>query len=631
MSIFINSTEIEVPTPSIIMRERNDAVYSMMKENGETNLVSIIASNRVKDSSEKMYQDLLNPSLAQMPFWKLKDIDIAAKRIMEAKVNNEIIALVTDFDVDGICSAVVMKLALIEYMGFSEDQIQVNVNNRMLFGYGFNEKALDALFERAGDNLPTLVITADQGSNDKKTIRLYKEIMLARGYENASAIVTDHHHVKKDENCEDALAFINPQRPDDEFDDNTICGCVVALLTMSAAREYMIKHEVLPKDTPRLTPLLTYASLATVADCVSLQSGYNRCIIRRGLRDINQGLIPAWKVLKAKTKKPGELVTFYDMGFKLGPAINADSRTGGDGLDAISFLTAKTDADAEFYYERLNRRNERRKEIDIAMQEAAIKEASEQYYAGKRGLSLYLPSGIHGIHGIVASRVKERFGCPIIIFSPVDVKEKDHPDKIITGSGRSVELLSIIKVVQDRVEEKIEALGSGGHPMAMGMKIRLKDLPIFQEEFDRYMKEEAKEFSLDDDYFYPRVQVDHVFQEKELPMLNSTKILDQIKRLEPYGQRFEAPVFALNGTLEDSAAFGKGTNFNSHLKLFIRDSSGAVREAVVFFYEREPWVDDLAIGEKFTFAVTLQENSYVETGLGMIVKAICPGVNALGK
>ena len=191
MSISINSTEIEVPTPIISMRDRNDSVYKMMRANGESNLVSIIASNRVKDSSDKMYQALTKPSLSGMPFWKLKDIDVAAKRICEAKENNEIIALVTDFDVDGICSAVVMKLALIEYMGFSEDQVQVNVNNRMIFGYGFNEKALNALFERAGDNLPTLVITADQGSNDTKTVRAYKEIMLEKGKHQSTGYQRD--------------------------------------------------------------------------------------------------------------------------------------------------------------------------------------------------------------------------------------------------------------------------------------------------------------------------------------------------------------------------------------------------------------------------------------------------------
>lgn len=634
MSVFIGSTEIDVPLPITVLRKRNSAFYDMMRAEGESNLTSIIASNRMKDISQGAYQDLVFPSLRNMPYWKLKDIDVAAKRILEAKLNNEVVGLVTDFDVDGISSAVVMKLALVEYMGFPEENVQTHVNNRMLYGYGFNEKALNAVFERSNGIPPTLIITADQGSNDTKTIRLYKKIMKERGASVADVIVTDHHHVKKNEKCVDAHAFINPQRPDDEFDDPTICGCVVALLVMSAAREYMIKAGALPKDTPSLTPLLTYASLATVADCVSLKSGYNRCIIRRGLHDINNSYIPAWAVLKRKIKKAGENVNVQDMGFKLGPAINADSRTGGDGQDAVSFLTAKTEEDAEFYYEKLNRRNDRRKEIDLSMQEAAMKEASRQYYEeGKRGLSLYLPKGIHGIHGIVASRVKERFNCPIIIFSPVDIKEKDSPEKLITGSGRCIEGdISIIHLVQDVVEKSVNIPNSGGHPAAMGLKIKLGDLAVFQDAFDKAVKEDAKNLLLDDDFFYPRVLIDHLFQEKELSLLNNSKILEQINRLEPYGQKFETPVFAINGTFVDTKEFGKkGEGEKPHLNIFFVDSSNVKRKAVVFNYTREPWIDDLAIGEKYTFAVTLQADSYVPSGVGMLIQNVTPGVNSVSK
>tara|TARA_Y100000310_G_scaffold99483_2_gene97345 strand:- start:618 stop:2549 length:1932 start_codon:yes stop_codon:yes gene_type:complete len=629
MSIFIGSTKIEVPQVSLRFRRRSDAVYRAMKQRGETDIVSIIASNRTSDASAQEYEALIKPSLRDMKFWKMADIDKAAKRINDAYVNNEVIGLVTDFDVDGISSAVVMYLALVKYMKFPKENIQIHVNNRMKYGYGFNPKALDAVIERAGDDIPTLLITADQGSNDSKTIRTYKDMMAARGATHASVIVTDHHHIDKNEHCEEAIAFVNPQRPDDEFEDPTICGCVVALLVMSYARDQMIRMGTLPESTPKLTPLLTYASLATVADCVSLKSAYNRRIVRQGLRDINQGLIPAWMVLKEKSKK--SLIEAEDLGFTLGPAINADSRTGGDGSDAINFLLSETVEEARVHYEKLRNRNDRRKEIDMNMQEAALAEASHQYYDhNRKSLVVYLPHGSHGIHGIVASRVKEAFSCPTIIFSPVDVKEKDSPDKIITGSGRCIDDLSIIAMVKDRVGEKVELTG-GGHPAAMGLKIRLGDLELFQKEFDRVVKDEAENASLDDMDFSPSVMIDHLFQDNELKMLDDTEILSSVNRLKPYGQRFEEPIFAINGRFSGTGRkFGAAHNKDKHLTVEFIDASGTKRSAVVFHYEKAPWIDELEVGGYYTFAVTLNYDNY-NNCLGMLIKSVSPGVNSVLK
>jgi single-stranded-DNA-specific exonuclease len=631
MPIIINSTEIEVPLSELRFRKRNENVFSGMKDRGESLVTSIVAAGRMKNLTQKSFEDLTQPSLRNMAYWKMKDIDLSAKRIMQAKQGNETIGLVTDFDVDGISSAAVMYLALTEYMGIGKEYVQIHINNRMKYGYGFNEKALDAIMERAGNDMPTLLITADQGSNDNETVRLYKKRMAELGVENADVIITDHHHIKKGETCPEAAAFVNPQRPDDDFDDPTICGCVVALLVMSAAREYMRQEGVLPEDTPRLTPLLTYASLATVADCVSLKSGYNRCIIRKGLSDINKEVIPAWSVLKKRLNKPMAEVTAMDLGFTLGPAINADSRTGGDGSDAINFLLSKTIEEAEYFYDNLQSRNSRRKEIDHAMQEAALKEASHQYFEkDMRGLCIYLPKGSHGIHGIVASRVKERFHCPVIIFSPVDVNEKNSEERVITGSGRCIDGMNIISMVQDDVGQEVELLGSGGHTAAMGLKMKLGNLKAFQKAFDDVVKKEGEAAFSSERAFEPHVLVDHLFQEDELTLLDSKQILNDIKRLEPYGQKFEPPVFAINGVLTSTSRFGKGKNLNAHLTLVFKDNIGRLRKAVAFNYEKQPWIDELAVGESYTFAVTLTNDTY-NNCVGMLIESVSTGVNAITK
>lgn len=637
MNVKIGSTKIQVPSPELRLRERNQKVFTEALsflnaqsdgDDAEYNkLVSILVANRAKKWTQKTSRDLFRPSLKDMDYWKLKDIKKAVDRIAVARQRNETIGLVTDFDVDGISSAVVMFLALTEYMDFAKENVKIHVNNRNVFGYGFNELALNHIIETSGDNLPTLLITADQGSNDNATIELYKSKMQEVGYDYADVIVTDHHQINQGSHCDAAVAFINPQQADDDFDDPTICGCVVALLLMSALREYLVESGDLEKETPRLTPLLTYASLATIADCVSLQSGNNRCIVRRGLSDINREVIPAWTVLKRKLNKPFDQVTAMDLGFTLGPAINADSRTGGDGSDAINFLMSKTVEEASLHYEALKGRNDRRKEIDLSMQEAAIAEASKQYYSGIRGLVIYLPSGVHGIHGIVASRVKERFNCPVFVFSPKDPKEKDHPHKRITASGRSIDHLHLQHIVMDKVANDIDLAG-GGHGAAMGVNIAMKDLGKFKDLFDLYVKETAKEKELPGNFFEPHVLLDHIFQKEELHWFDDSQILFHINRLEPYGQRFEDPIFGINGKVLSSRAFGKGVNENAHLNVEIRDASGREHSLVIFHYSREPWVRDLAIGHDYTFAVKLSYDNWRKR-VGMQAVMSASGINAV--
>lgn len=625
MTVKFGRSEFPLPTPDLEMRPRHTAVYQAMVSKGQSSLVSIIAANRLKEATTEGINALLSPSLNDLDIWQLKDIDKAAARISLAKSRGERVGLVTDFDVDGICSACVMKLAFVDFFKFDESDVEIFVNNRMLFGYGFNETALERIKEKSGSQIPTLLITADQGSNDSAQVLSYKQYMSSIGIDHADVIVTDHHHINKGEQCLGAYAFVNPQRLDDDFSDKTICGCVVALLVMSAAREVMIKNGQIPADTPKLSStLLTYASLATVADCVSMQSKFNRYIVKKGIQDINNEIIPAWSVLKRRIKTPSSLIDASDLGFTLGPAINADSRTGGDGSDAINFLLAKTVEDAERHFENLSSRNTRRKEVDLSMQEDALKDASYQYFdQGRRGLVVYLPQGSHGIHGIVASRVKERFHCPTLIFSPVNTSEKDHPDKIITASGRCIELMNIRDMAFDSCGEFWSS--GGGHPAAMGIKIHLKNLPAFKDIFDERVKKDAVDIFGDTDALYPRVLIDHVLQTNELSWLKDLNTLEEINSIGPYGQRFESPIFAVNCVVMSLKPLGESGN---HIKVIFRDSAGQTHEGKIWHYKRLPWVNDMAVGESMTLAITLEYDSY-RNGVGIKVEGAAPGVNSV--
>lgn len=627
MTAKIGDKEIEIPIPDLRMRKRSSAVFEKMMERGESFLVSVLSANRISDVSQSAYKALHMPSMRTLDMWKLKDIEKAVERLILAQKRGERVGLVTDFDVDGISSDVVMYRALTEHLGFEKDQVVNYVNNRMQYGYGFNDKVLDRVM--ATEDTPTLLITADQGSNDNERVILFKEKMKARGIEYADVIVTDHHHINVGESCSDAAAFINPQRHDCEFEDKTICGCMVALLFMAAAHRTFVERSIVPSDTPSVQHLLTYASLATVADCVSLASEYNRFIVKKGLNDINQGVIPAWQVLMENRYKSNSAITSRDLAFLLGPAINADSRTGGDGSDALNFLMATDLDEARGAYAALTKRNNRRKDIELSMVEVALEDASEQYYKrGYRGISIYLPKGSHGIHGIVASRVKEKFQCPTIVFSPVDLNEKDHAKRELTASGRSIEGIDI-HVIMTKVKEEMP-IQFGGHPMALGVKKLTKDLfPEFQEKFNKYVLESGDEIvgcsEAAKNFFYPFVEVDHLIQENELHWLRDVNTLGEISKLEPYGQRFELPIFAINGVFIGSKRFGKT---NAHLNIMFQDSMGNDHIATLFNYERASFVSQLVIGNMFTFSFKMEYDSY-KRSIGLQIESIAKGMNNL--
>jgi len=617
--IIIKGDEVRLPDTRIVMRKRNPQRFEQMKNAGYSELVSILTANRAGGITR---QAIFEPTMKSMNMWRLKDMDKATARIAQAIQNEETIALCVDFDVDGISSGVVMFLALIEYLGVREDRVRIHVNNRLGIGYGFNKDALESILKRDIDNPPTLVITADQGSNDNATVKEYLAYMKSRGYDDASVVITDHHHIDKELMVVDAEAFVNPQREDCEFEDDTICGCMVALLTMAATREHMVEKGMLPESTPRLTPLLTYASMATIADCVSLKSNYNRFIIRKGLSDLNKGVIPAFEVIRS-TKKG--LVDTDVVGFTVAPRFNADSRTGGDGMTAVRFFLSKTVEEAQKYWDKLGVRNDKRKDEERKMVEDSLVQASEQYYdKGRRGLVIYLPNGNHGVHGIVASRIRDRFNCPTIIFSPVDLDEKESGSKRLTCSARSAEPVNILQACEWIRDEMDLGFACGGHPAALGGKLLMRHLEEFSLAFDEQIKEQVARLGFEDSFFVPGVEVDHMIQGADLSWLRDESVLHEIGKVAPFGQKFPAPVFAVNGTIDWMKEIGDA---KQHLSIRFVDSRGGKHFAVMFNYTKSNMYGRLLMNKDYTFALTLSFDDFRGEGVSLQVQAVTEGFN----
>lgn len=437
---------MSIPTPVIKQRLTNEDLYKKaLNEKGVTSLQAKIIANRDLPEGTDIH-GFMNPSLSNIPpVSMLKDIQKAGNRIADAIIAEEDICLACDFDVDGISSAAVMYKAIVDLFGYNKpNKVTVCISNRMKEGYGFNAGVVERILMK--DPIPSLVVTADQGSSNQAEIKQFidetrriaseRKTKTQRITREADVIVSDHHEIPTSGGPESAYAFVNPQRLDDEYPDKTICGCTVAMFVMASVRQALIKKGHLDSSAPTIKPLMAYSTAATISDCVSMASQINRAIVRHGLNEINNETLPAWKAMKELCiTDETQPVLAESIGFGLGPMINACSRTGGDGLNAVRYYLAETDADAQRYLSFLTVDNDIRKGIEKRLVEEAVEKSIKLVEQGFYSLVIPLKNGHHGIHGIAASRIVERFGRPTIILSPKqthkEILEKPEVEQLL--------------------------------------------------------------------------------------------------------------------------------------------------------------------------------------------------------
>lgn len=635
---------MQLPEAIIKQRLLNKKLYDEARQKGYTHIQALILANREIPEGTDL-EGFMYPQFSHIPnIGLLADIHKAGERIAQAVVNNEVMALVCDFDVDGTSSAAVLYKALVDYFGANPSNVYVIISNRMKEGYGFSDKALDRIMER--DPLPTLIITADQGSADAERVTKYINLMAEKGIK-AEVVVTDHHEIPKSGGPKDVHAFVNPQRKDSKFPDRTICGCTVALFVMAATRQKLIKMNHLKDDGKGIRELVGFSTAATIADCVSMASETNRAIVTQGLREINAGTLPAWRQMAKFKRDDKQILRADSIGFGLGPRINACSRTGGDGLNAVRYYLAENDKDAERYLDYLTVDNDIRKGIEKKLVDEATKVAAQYVAEGYISLVIFNKYGHHGIHGIAASRLVERFGRPVIMLSPketdkVEISKEQAEEllrkkitkyeetydlpgnqfvsaekekKVITyflntittvsGSARSIDglgpehkdYLSILECLID-VQEKYKVfIGFGGHGMAAGMGLKYENIGILRKGIEESVRELV---SMDE--VYPKVWTDG-YLPKGTRL--DTNLLDEIDKLEPYGRSFDYPAFTVNAKIIDHNV--KEGSETGTFKLMI---DGRTYYAVWFKFILNPLYQKVEKNREYKMVIEVRENWY---------------------
>jgi len=548
-------------TPKIIPRKIDLAYQKQLEQEGIPSLISRIIAARPKHTHEKI-QASFAPRLSYLssPFG-MKDLDKAVSRIILAIQDQEIIGIETDHDCDGQTAHAVIHTALIELFGVPENKIRSYIGHRMKEGYGLSDLVCERILQDSPR--PSLIITADNGSADEPRIKKLLE-------NNIDVIVTDHHEVPLDGPPKSAYACLNPTREDCGYGDPYIAGCMVAWLLMAGVYSELKKSNKLKinnlnnkNNAQDMASLLDFVAVGTVADCVSLsRSINNRAVVQAGLKIINAGARPCWQALRPLIKNPS--ITGSDCGFLIGPMLNSDGRLS-DAFGSVNFLLAKNLTDAMPWARDLYDQNESRKKIQKKMTDQAVILAKEQVLLGRSSIVLFLLEGHAGVHGITASRIKDMFGRPVIIFSPKENLEK-NTEELITGSARSIDELHIKQALDLASQELPEIVKKhGGHKGAAGIVISKSGFEQFSECFEKIILELVRLKNLENNLniLGPKILIDGELAAHEINL----DLLDQIKNLEPFGREFEAPVFKIKARILNPKRVGDGTHLQCQLDL----------------------------------------------------------------
>jgi single-stranded-DNA-specific exonuclease len=569
--------------PRILPRPRDAALYARAQREGLSELQARVLAGRLAGYQGAL-APLVSPSLRHLAHpERLADARRAAERIAQAVVDGEHIGILTDYDVDGITSHVVIRRTLHELFGVPESRLHSLIGHRIHDGYGISLPLVERTLSLSP--CPSLVITADCGSSDEPRIAR----LAAEGIE---VVVSDHHALPVEGPPPSAHAVVNPTRDDCAYPDATIAGCMVAWLVMSLTRQVLIEWGVLPEATPKLSPWLSYVALGTVADCVSLGgSPANRAVVTHGLALINRMEAACWRAMARRLGADSVPFDAETLGFQMGPRINARSRLD-DPYAALHFMLAEQDHVAQRYLEVLDQDNQSRKAIEAEMAEEARALALPALAADEPAIVVFLESGHPGVQGIVASRLVQAFGRPALVLTPAAAPG------MLTGSGRSIEALHLRDALQRTFELAPEALPRfGGHRGAAGVGVPQAQLDAFKAAFLQAVAEQLGEAEL-----CPRILTDGDLAPEQLGLAT----LEELQALGPYGREFEAPLFQGEFLVERLRPVGAD---GSHLALEL--SCGSVVHKAIWFRALTPGeVPAFGVGDRLRCAFRLNRNRW---------------------
>jgi len=453
---------------------------------------------------------------------ELKNCISTASLLADILERKEPMLVVADYDCDG-ATACAVALRGLKMLGGPETAIQFLVPNRFTMGYGLTPEVVDLAAEQ--NSKPKYLITVDNG--------IASEAGVDRAHELGMEVIVTDHHLPGDR-LPKATAIVNPNQPGCSFPSKALAGVGVMFYLLVALRAELRQRGKFTAETqPKIENLLDLVALGTVADVAQLDRN-NRILVSNGLKRIRAGLSQAGiQALFQAAARDSRKANTFDLGFAIGPRLNAAGRLADMTLGIRLLLSDKPDEAIELAYE-LDRINRERRVIESGMQEAALAHLAEDQLAGtmaeRSSICLWNPEWHQGVVGIVASRLKERFNRPAIVFAPADGATGEE----LRGSGRSLtgfHLRDALDIVSKREPGLI--LKFGGHAMAAGLSIRKADF----EKFDALFQSVANDL-LNDELLERR----HI-HDGPLALSDFTAETGDLLAEEIWGQGFPQPIF----------------------------------------------------------------------------------------
>lgn len=498
----------------------------------------------------------LPPPLTEFPH-----LDRSVKLISNAIRNQEKIIICGDYDADGMTSTALLLRAF-KHLGAS---IDYKIPSRMKDGYGINHR----IVEECANEGVELILTVDNG------ISAYEPILHAVEL-GISVIITDHHDLP--EKLPPADAILNPKLLSETSPYRGLAGVGVAYILAITTAQEMGQLKGLTE------PLIELFTIGTIADLAPIK-GVNRRWLKRGLQRLPKSQIQGIQALiqLSGVSSQNKPLNPDDIGFRIGPRINAIGRIG-DPTMIIDLLTTNDQGIALEKAMLCEQNNKTRQEMCEQIEYSAIEliDNTPINYKEKRVLVICQENWHHGVIGIVASRLVERFGVPVFICTV----EEEHPDQV-RGSARGIEEFN----VYDALNYCHDLLGKyGGHKMAGGFSLRKENYPLFQEKLSEFSHQ-----CLQPHHLKPLVKIDVETQFKQL----NDRLYREIQSLQPWGIENETPIWwTPNVKIREQRIIGK-----NHVKFTFADSEGVEIKGVAW-----RWGSYFPLPSILDIAYTIKEN-----------------------
>lgn len=518
----------------------------------------------------KAIQEYLRGTIQDIPGPELLKGMKEATSILKQKIREKKkIRIIGDYDIDGVTATYILIKGL-ERLGARADTY---IPDRITDGYGIH---MPLIYKALEDGVDTIV-TCDNGIAASKEIGFAKE-------KGLTVIVTDHHEVpfiedngEKTYILPPADAVINTKQPGCPYPNKNLCGAVVAMKLIWALYDDSHIPEIEKEE------FLELAAIATVGDVMDLQ-GENRILVKEGLKRLpytkNKGL----QALIRVTGLEGSRISSYHIGFVLGPCINASGRLD-TAARSLRLLQCEDAGEAARLAGDLKALNDSRKALTEKGKDAAIQLIENTDLKNDPVLVVYLPECHESLAGIIAGRIREKYNRPVFVLT--------KGEKGVKGSGRSIQQYSMF--------EELVKCGDlldqyGGHPMAAGLSLPEENVSLLRKRLN-------EQCNLKEEDLISKVIID-------VPMpisYISTKLVEQLSLLEPFGKGNTKPLFAQkNVKAINSRVIGKNHNVT---KLQLMDEQGYVIEAV-YFGNIPEFMDFLSARDKISVTYYPEINRY---------------------